>query len=139
MTTEDTTRQRGLVIISALINFIDWLDREGKLTVPEAERGKLVMAFLSAHQDGTNYFMQAEQIAERLGAPLEDEAGRGRVVEKWTQAQLGDRVHVDNLLKSLPATHFYQMPPKTGPSYCDTPLSTFKCDLNELPYYTRIE
>ena len=34
----DTTRQRGLVIISALINFIDWLDVEDVVDLPEKER-----------------------------------------------------------------------------------------------------
>lgn len=61
--------QRGLVVMSALINFIDWLDREQYLDSRQ-ERGEIVKEFLDAHQDGQNYFMQAEQIADALGIPF---------------------------------------------------------------------
>lgn len=60
------------------------------------------------------------------------------VIEKWTNAKVGERVHIDSLLAYIPMVHFYQ-PDRAGPSFCETPTSTFKCNLNELPYYTRIE
>jgi hypothetical protein len=75
-TTPDTTRQRGLVIISALINFIDWLDAENVVQLPEKQRAELVLQFLRAHNDGENYFMQAEQIAEILGQPFQEDSNR---------------------------------------------------------------
>lgn len=66
--------QRGLVIFSALINFVDWLDleSEGKiLGRSEKDRCQLVLRFLAAHQEGQNYVMQPEQIAARLwGGPV---------------------------------------------------------------------
>lgn len=65
--------QRGLVIMSALINFVDWLDAEGVVTTTERGRGELVKRFLDAHQEGENYFMQAEQIANILGVPFSEE------------------------------------------------------------------
>lgn len=68
--------QRGMVILSALINFVDWLDSEEILQLPEQERGELVKRFLDAHQTGENYFMQAEQIAEALGVPFEGESDK---------------------------------------------------------------
>lgn len=72
----DTT-QRGLVIISVLLNFADWLDAQGVLVTNVSKsraaqlRGELVKDFLAAHSEGENYFMQAEQIAERLAIPFE--------------------------------------------------------------------
>ena len=75
----DTQQQRGLVIMSALISFVDWLHAQGVLVtnVPEAEakqlRGKLVREFLASHSEGKNYFMRAEDIAERLGEPFQNE------------------------------------------------------------------
>lgn len=66
-----STRQRGLVIISVLINFIDWLNSEGVVQLSERKRGELVKQFLDAHQEGENYFLQAEQVAEILGVPFQ--------------------------------------------------------------------
>lgn len=67
----DTDQQRGLVIISALINFVDWLHAEDLIAVDnEQERARLVLKFLDAHSKGENYFMQAEQIAKILGSPF---------------------------------------------------------------------
>lgn len=65
----DTVQQRGLMLISALINFVDWLDRERLLRprLSDKERAKLVLKFFDAHQKGENYFLQAEQIVEILG------------------------------------------------------------------------
>lgn len=71
-------QQRGLAIMSALINFVDWLHAQGVLVtnVPEPKaaqlRGQLVLGFLNAHSEGENYFMQAEHIAERLGEPFRE-------------------------------------------------------------------
>ena len=78
MTTEpvDANQQRGLVIISALLNFIDWLEAQDMLTVsPLAgqERAELVKLFLHLHSDKMGYFKQADEIAGRLGAPFERE------------------------------------------------------------------
>lgn len=71
---EAQNRQRGLVIISALINFVDWLDCEDLLPeMSEYERGQLVVKFLKAHAEGENYFMQAEQIAGLLSQPFTKE------------------------------------------------------------------
>lgn len=71
--TED--QHRGLVIMSVLINFVDWLDRKQLLPrLSETERGKLVLKFLDAHSKGENYFMQAEQIAEILGEPFQGDS-----------------------------------------------------------------
>ncbi len=72
-TTEPTVEQSGLMLISALINFVDWLDTQGVLVSNQPEprasrlRAKLVKDFLAAHSEGENYLMQAEQIAEILG------------------------------------------------------------------------
>lgn len=67
--------QRGLTLISALINFVDWLDREGLLkSLSDRERARLVLKFFDAHQPGENYFMQAEQIMELLGEPFAKES-----------------------------------------------------------------
>lgn len=60
------------------------------------------------------------------------------IVDRYIEAKVGERVHIDNLLADVPLVHFYQ-PEPNGPSFCDTPLSSFKCELAELPYYTRIE
>lgn len=69
-------QQRGLTLISALINFIDWLDREGLIDVPdEKKRAQLVTQFFDAHTKGEHYFLQAEQIMEILGVPFQ-EAGK---------------------------------------------------------------
>ena len=69
--TKAVDQQRGLVIISALINFADWLNAEGLLDATEYDRGQLVLRFLAAHSAGENYFMQADQIAEMLGKPFQ--------------------------------------------------------------------
>lgn len=72
-----TAEQRGLMIISALINFADWLDAQDLLVeqvsghANERPRAQLILDFLKAHSEGENYFMQAEQIAEILGAPFQ--------------------------------------------------------------------
>lgn len=66
---------RGLMLISALINFVDWLDGEGLLKrLPDRERARLVLKFFDAHQPGENYFLQATQIAEILGEPFAKES-----------------------------------------------------------------
>lgn len=66
-------KKRGLVIMSALINFVDWLHSEGLLPIDdEHERAQLILKFLAAHSAGENYFMKAEQIAEILSIPFED-------------------------------------------------------------------
>lgn len=70
-------QQRGLVILSALINYTDWLDREGLLPLSERQRGELVKRFLDAHQEGNNYFMQAEQIADALAVPFQTGESHG--------------------------------------------------------------
>lgn len=68
-----TNEQRGLMLISALINFADWLHAEGLLiTSGERKRAQLVLKFFDAHSEGGNYFMQAEQIAEILGQPFKE-------------------------------------------------------------------
>lgn len=65
------TEQRGLTLISALINFVDWLNREGLLrSLPDQERARLVLKFFDAHTKGENYFLQAERIMEILGEPF---------------------------------------------------------------------
>lgn len=75
MSTTRTSEQCGLMLISALINFADWLDSEGLLTeLPEIERAQLVLKFFDAHQKGENYFMQAKQIMEILGQPFAKES-----------------------------------------------------------------
>lgn len=67
----ESDQLRGLTLISALINFVDWLDRGGLLkSLPERERARLVLQFFDAHQHGENYFLQAEQIMEILGEPF---------------------------------------------------------------------
>lgn len=67
--------RRGLTLISALINFVDWLDRKQLLPrLSEQERARLVLKFFDAHSTGENYFMQAEQIMEILGQPFSAEA-----------------------------------------------------------------
>lgn len=69
----EKAEQRGLTLISALINFADWLHAEGLLTVnDERERAQLVLKFFDAHSEGENYFMQAEQIMEILGKPFQE-------------------------------------------------------------------
>lgn len=72
MTNED--QLRGLVIISALLNFVDWLNSQDYLTIyGEAERGKLVVSFLESHSKDKNYFLQASDIAKRLKIGLTDD------------------------------------------------------------------
>jgi hypothetical protein len=85
----DTDTQRGLVIMSALLNFIDWLGTQGVLVtnVPEVEaeqlRGKLVLEFLKSHSESDGYFKQADDIAKRLGEPfIEDKRA-----ENWKEKQ----------------------------------------------------
>lgn len=71
--TED--EQRGLTLISALINFVDWLHSKDLLAIEdERDRARLVLKFFDAHSEGENYFMQAEQIMEILGQPFSAEA-----------------------------------------------------------------
>lgn len=80
--TDILDEKRGLVILSALINFVDWLNAQGVLVTnvsePEAERlrGQLVLEFLKAHAESENYFMQADQIAEMLGAPFQEQEAK---------------------------------------------------------------
>lgn len=62
--------QRGLVIISALLNFVDWLHTPGIPIGNKRKRGELVKQFLASHSEGKNYFIQADDIAERLGVPF---------------------------------------------------------------------
>lgn len=57
------TQQQGLVIISVLLNFGDWLD--GQCGFHD---------FLRGHSEGQNYFLQADDIAERLGVSFEDKS-----------------------------------------------------------------
>lgn len=76
MTPEQSNEQRGLTLISALINFVDWLDAQGELCVSEHDRGQLVLQFLAAHSKGENYFMQAEQIMEILGQPFQKQEAK---------------------------------------------------------------
>lgn len=73
MTQIDSTQQRGLVIISALLNYVDWLDSQGKMIpgISKHDRGQLVLQFLASHSEGQNYFMQADDIAKRLGEPFQ--------------------------------------------------------------------
>lgn len=73
-TEQQQQRQRGLTLISALINFVDWLYSDGLLSVEdERERAQLVLRFFDAHSRGENYFMQAEQIMEILSKPFQEE------------------------------------------------------------------
>lgn len=63
-----------------------------------------------------------------------------KTVEKWADAGMGDRVHVDRLLEWVPVVHFLQLEKGPGePSYCEAPTMTFRCEPSEMPYYTRIE
>lgn len=69
--------QRGLTLISALVNFADWLHAEGLLSVnDERERAQLVLKFFDAHSRGENYFMQADQIMEILGQPFQEQEAK---------------------------------------------------------------
>ena len=73
MTPEQNSEQRGLTLISALINFADWLHAEGLLiTSGERKRARLVLKFFDAHSEGESYFLQAEQIMEILGKPFQE-------------------------------------------------------------------
>jgi len=71
MTYSDQTK-RGMVIMSALINFVDWLSATElyPFTIEEKDKGMLVREFLASHSEGKNYFMQAEDIASRLEVPF---------------------------------------------------------------------
>lgn len=70
----NAVEQRGLVVMSALLNFVDWLDNsKGVIHLPEKERGALIVEFLESHSEGENYFKQAEEIAERLSGPFKKE------------------------------------------------------------------
>lgn len=68
----DSREERGLVILSCLLNFIDWLDINEQTSIPftKERRGELVLEFLTTHSKGTNYYLQAEDIAARLGVPF---------------------------------------------------------------------
>lgn len=72
MKREDTDTERGLVIISALINFIDYLDEKNQTRIPftKQKRGDIVLDFLQDHSDKRHCFKQASDIAARLGVPL---------------------------------------------------------------------
>lgn len=65
--------QRGLVIMSALLNFADWLADEKILLANKSQRGQLVKRFLASHSEGKSYFLKAEDIAKRLGVPFKME------------------------------------------------------------------
>jgi hypothetical protein len=65
-----THEQRGLVIISVLMNFVDWLDKENVIALSPKDRAGLVKLFLETHSGEKNYFLCAEDIAERLGVPF---------------------------------------------------------------------
>lgn len=67
---DDTDAERGLVIMSALLNFVDYLNSQQLLIIPEKTRGKLVIEFLEDHSDKRHCFRQATDIAARLGVPL---------------------------------------------------------------------
>lgn len=65
----DSVEQRGLVVMSALVNFVDWCDKPICL-LSKKERGKMVLDFLSQHSKEKNHFLQAESIAKRLAIPF---------------------------------------------------------------------
>lgn len=70
----DSLRERGLVIMSALINFMDYLESQGILTdLSPKTKGKIIKEFLESHSSKRNYFLQAEDIAERLSIPFKNE------------------------------------------------------------------
>lgn len=64
--------QRGLVIISVLINFVDYLEKRRIITHNETRRSELVREFLASHSNEKNYFMSADEIAKKLGVPFEN-------------------------------------------------------------------
>ena len=64
--------QRGLAIISALLNFTDYLESRRIITHNEQRRGELVREFLEAHSKEHNYFRCADDIAQQLGVPFEN-------------------------------------------------------------------
>ena len=68
----NTNQERGLVIISALLNFVDYLEKRSIITHNEQRRGELIREFLESHSPENNYFMCAEDIAKRLGVPFEN-------------------------------------------------------------------
>lgn len=74
----DTQRERGLVIMSALLNFVDYLNAENIISQTETDRGQLVLRFLESHSNGENYFMCAEEIAERLCQPFQNSGSEGK-------------------------------------------------------------
>ena len=69
---KDTDAERGLVILSALVNFIDWMDGQDVTRMPftKQKRGEIVLEFLKDNSDGRHCFKQATDIAARLGVPL---------------------------------------------------------------------
>lgn len=71
MKREDTDTERGLVLLSFGINFVDWLrDNDKYIPFDEKRRGNLVIEFMKSHSGKKNVFKQAEEIAARLGVPL---------------------------------------------------------------------
>lgn len=69
--------QNGLVIISALINFVDWMADEHILLANRHQRGEMVKRFLTSHSTDINYIKQADDIAKRLGVPFQSEKKKG--------------------------------------------------------------
>jgi hypothetical protein len=70
---------RGLVIMSALVNFIDWLyDETDVIRSTESDGGQLVRQFLESHSDKRNYFVCADEITERLGEPFNEILDSGK-------------------------------------------------------------
>lgn len=73
MTSNTKQEQQGLMLISALINFTDWMASEKHPLVAglsDMDRAMLVKDFFACHAEGESYFMQAEQIAKILGGPF---------------------------------------------------------------------
>lgn len=66
------TQNSGLIIISALLNFADYLRDQHLLMVSEQGGGKLVMKFLDGHSHEKTYLKKGEDIAKRLGVPFEE-------------------------------------------------------------------
>ncbi len=69
------TQNSGLVIISAMLNFADYLRDKRLLIVSEKGAGKLVKEFLEGHSSEKTYLKRGEDIAKRLGVPFEEVGG----------------------------------------------------------------
>lgn len=96
----DSREERGLVILSCLLNFIDWMDEHDQTRIPftKEARGQFVLKFLSSHSNGKNYYLQANDIAARLGIPF----GRpDNAIEKVAERILGDVLNFDITLPSV--------------------------------------